>query len=586
MKKLALLLLLIGFSILPVWGQSSNVYVSGKGSNGNSGTLSAPYRTIQHAIDNAVPGQTIYVRGGTYHEKLVFSKSGSSLGGYITLASYPGESAVLDGTDVPGNDMIRIENQHYIIVDGMEIRGNVTKEPHGIAIGEGSEHILIKNNAIHGISTTGSGANAIVVKSVSAKGIRHISIDSNHIYDCEVGHSEALTISGNVWNFYVINNTVNGINNIGIDIAGHYDGPYQASTGVVSNNTVYNCHSSYGTYDASGIYVDGGKGIKIDSNKVFHNDYGITVGCENPGKTASEILIVNNRVYDNDKSGISLGGYKKAVGRVDHVIVANNHVMNNNALGLSYHSELNLKLGTGFTIKDNVFTSRQSAPVNFDTDTVYYPMIYNLDPIPKLILSNNKYYCPAGAAYSYFRINDIPYMGFERYRVANRLDLDSVFSDPDSVVAKASYVIDGKDGDWKYVAFISDASPMKLDCDAVNFYLLAKSTASNGRNAFYIDSDNTIDTGLKTFLWKNIGADYLIENGNLYRYTGDGGSWSFDFVAKIDAAVDATIYEVAVPLSHLQLKKNDTIKIAFSSTGAHSYYIPQRSGNPISFTFK
>jgi hypothetical protein len=46
----------------------------------------------------------------------------------------------------------------------------------------------------------------------------------------------------------------------------------------------------------------------------------------------------------------------------------------------------------------------------------------------------------------------------------------------------------------------------------------------------YVDSDDKTTTGYPI---GTIGADYLIENGNLYRYTGTGGSWAWALVTTV-----------------------------------------------------
>ncbi|MCL1917656.1 MAG: right-handed parallel beta-helix repeat-containing protein [Peptococcaceae bacterium] len=66
-----------------------------KGSNANAGTLTAPFQTIQKAVDHAAAGQTIILRGGTYHQiGIAITKSN------LTLQSYPGEAVWLDGSTV------------------------------------------------------------------------------------------------------------------------------------------------------------------------------------------------------------------------------------------------------------------------------------------------------------------------------------------------------------------------------------------------------------------------------------------------------------------------------------------------------
>ena len=61
---------------------------SGNDANG-SGSLSAPFATIQHSIDNASNGDTIYVRPGTYPEEI------DLLGKWISLRSLQGADATI-----------------------------------------------------------------------------------------------------------------------------------------------------------------------------------------------------------------------------------------------------------------------------------------------------------------------------------------------------------------------------------------------------------------------------------------------------------------------------------------------------------
>src|SRR5436309_7824314 len=46
----------------------STYYVSMTGSDGNPGTLAAPFKTIQRAANSAGAGDTVLVRGGVYRE--------------------------------------------------------------------------------------------------------------------------------------------------------------------------------------------------------------------------------------------------------------------------------------------------------------------------------------------------------------------------------------------------------------------------------------------------------------------------------------------------------------------------------------
>lgn len=72
-------------------------YVSIYGSdNTGTGSFESPWRTITHGASHLVPGDTMYVRQGSYNEVATVSVSGTSVQP-IVIANYPGESPVVDG---------------------------------------------------------------------------------------------------------------------------------------------------------------------------------------------------------------------------------------------------------------------------------------------------------------------------------------------------------------------------------------------------------------------------------------------------------------------------------------------------------
>ena len=66
------------------------------GDDDHVGSESSPWKTLKHALRQLKPGDTLYMRGGIYYERPSLSKSGSE-GSPITIGSYPGEIAVIDG---------------------------------------------------------------------------------------------------------------------------------------------------------------------------------------------------------------------------------------------------------------------------------------------------------------------------------------------------------------------------------------------------------------------------------------------------------------------------------------------------------
>ena len=68
-----------------------------RGDDGNEGAEKTPWKTLAHALRRLTPGDTLYLRGGTYFEKVSLTRSGAETAP-ITIASYPGELAVIDGS--------------------------------------------------------------------------------------------------------------------------------------------------------------------------------------------------------------------------------------------------------------------------------------------------------------------------------------------------------------------------------------------------------------------------------------------------------------------------------------------------------
>lgn len=67
-----------------------------RGNDTGEGTEKAPWKSLAVATRRLQPGDTLYLRGGTYYEKVSLTRSGTPEAP-ITIASYPGEMAIIDG---------------------------------------------------------------------------------------------------------------------------------------------------------------------------------------------------------------------------------------------------------------------------------------------------------------------------------------------------------------------------------------------------------------------------------------------------------------------------------------------------------
>jgi len=70
---------------------------SAQGVDLGDGSETAPWRTLAHAMQQLLPGDTLYLREGVYHEAVYCSLAGRA-DAPITIRSYPGERAVIDAS--------------------------------------------------------------------------------------------------------------------------------------------------------------------------------------------------------------------------------------------------------------------------------------------------------------------------------------------------------------------------------------------------------------------------------------------------------------------------------------------------------
>ena len=249
--------------------KSDTFYVATNGNDNNSGTQLSPWKTIQHSCNVATPGSTVLIKSGTYNEKITMNVSGNVDASFITFKNFSNDTVTIDGTGIVGDQIILVQDKNYIKLIGLELQNNLHQTfGTGIWIQGGGNHIEIRNCRIHDMRATSSGdAMAISVYGTNGSiSLSNIVIDSNIIYKCQPGHSEALTLNGNVDTFQISHNIVHDVNNIGIDMIGGEGTSPISNTDMVRNgicvgNIVYNARSNYGGGYAAGIYVDGGKSI-------------------------------------------------------------------------------------------------------------------------------------------------------------------------------------------------------------------------------------------------------------------------------------------------------------------------------------
>jgi len=93
-------ILTLSFLTAPIASYAAELHVTPKGSDSNSGTLAAPFRTVQAAADRAQPGDTVTVHAGVYRERVNPPRGGESDTKRITYQAAPSDQVEIKGSEI------------------------------------------------------------------------------------------------------------------------------------------------------------------------------------------------------------------------------------------------------------------------------------------------------------------------------------------------------------------------------------------------------------------------------------------------------------------------------------------------------
>lgn len=352
------------------------LYVSKNGSDSNNGkTTNTAFKTIKKGISQLSPGYKLVIAEGTYYEHdLKIKLKGTS--------SEPIKIVANGNVKIDGSGkklLLKISSSENITIDGIKFQNLNAKNSYGVLIEPKCKNITISNCKFENIKTTkpkgeNDGSSAIYVNGTSSTAIDNITIKNCSLYNIQAGYSEAISIDGNCTNIKITGVSVNysGMKgNIGICICGGYgtcskkelDRPRNVE---ISNCTVKNCKSPYDENSAFGIYVDGGKNIKIHNNLVEDCEGGIEIGAEKSnskfkGKETDNVEVYNNTIK-NCNRGMQIGGWDgKAT--VYKCTVKNNTFKN---CGHNGGKTIEISKTNYLTITNNSFSTKESKTFEYN----------------------------------------------------------------------------------------------------------------------------------------------------------------------------------------------------------------------------
>ncbi len=360
-------------------------HVAPDGDDRGPGTRALPWRTISRAAGSVPAGATVYIHGGRYYETIDVKVSGTP-GNRIVFRGYGIDEVVVDGGRAPDGDdvLLKVSGRSWLGFSGLHFTNFRGRDRDGVRFDNGSSEIKFVGNRISEISFSVDPAAAadettnarplVVIGDDAGRPCRGITICGNEIFSCRPGYSEALALNGNVENFTVCHNLVHDIANIGIDFIG-FEGLVDDTTldqvrhGRCCGNIVYNCISPYAS--AAGIYVDGGRDIVIENNIVHDCQWGVEIGCEHPGRSATGIIVRDNLIYHNRAAAIACGGYDypDGSGSVADCLIRNNTCLFND-LAREWEGEINFSHASACAVVNNIFLGTGAGPLLLASESI------------------------------------------------------------------------------------------------------------------------------------------------------------------------------------------------------------------------
>jgi parallel beta-helix repeat protein len=288
--------LCLGSVVSPSVANATGYYVATDGNDTNLGTESRPFRTIRKGVSVLSPGDTLYIREGTYAEgtrgaidTTMPIPSGTSWSNPVTISGYPGETVTIQG----GVAINTGSNISYVIFNNLVLVDE-------FYVGCGSHHIRLSNSE---------------VKNSSNMGVEFCdNADYNEVINCSVHDS--------VYHGLYIRSSNNLFDDNRVYNNGWYGYHlYHLSSSTVNDNIVRNSEvygNGSGRASSYGIIVASGSNNAVYNNIVRDNRGGIAVAYGS----------VNAHVYNNTVYGNILGGID-IIPDVTNTLVENNIVYGN-----------------------------------------------------------------------------------------------------------------------------------------------------------------------------------------------------------------------------------------------------------------
>jgi hypothetical protein len=362
-------------------------YVATTGNDSNPGTtMSAPWRTIQHAMNSATPGSTVNIMAGTYQERLTVNVSGrpgnyttfqpynfsvpaGGCGGYTGLAC-GGDRVVLDylswGTITDGVPFMHITNRSYVRIQGITFQNYTTLEQNyvlsqGLRIDGSSSFVEFKYNKFLHNHEIGPDTGCCASAHIRIWGpSNNVWFYGNELGDLWTVFGEALTADARAQYITVESNWVHDTDQIAIDMHGG-----TSNYTIRGNKLEYISVKRDGTvwYDkpSIAIYNDGANTGVMERNSVSYAGVAFEALSE-PGQPSTYGVTVRNNITAHCLKGVVLGTWYS---NVDGSSVSRLQFFNNTFYGNTVALVVRPMMSTSVSWENNLFANNLITYVNW-----------------------------------------------------------------------------------------------------------------------------------------------------------------------------------------------------------------------------
>lgn len=288
-------------SVVPTTTYSGtyHLYVATTGSDTNTGTKTAPLRTIQKAASKAKPGTVVHVAPGTYKGTFTTSASGTASANIVYVSDVKWGAKIVPASSTSDSTGWQVTG-NYVVVDGFDIDGQSTLGWRRGITAKGN-YVTLKNNRVHHIAQRSacdsSGGSGITVDGYY--GAHHHTVLNN------VTHNIGPAGCGKYHGIYVASFDYTAKNNLVYQVSGPgIFGNHDSGRGYIINNTVFRSGKGILVSGADFIRISAAGPFTIQNNVVYDNNAGSTrkgniAGIGIYGKQVAGSKISNNYVYNN-----------------------------------------------------------------------------------------------------------------------------------------------------------------------------------------------------------------------------------------------------------------------------------------------